>query len=572
MKRLVGVIFTAVLLLLSLGGQTVALAKGSHSRRAAPTAGLVRVRPGVVVNTGMRQGAIVPAGPRIGVTASNRTATPIPLQLPWPTGQSHDINGGNSYNCNDHVGLDYYAIDFALPSGSDVSAVAAGIVHEVDYPGGGGYGHFIWIDHGGGIVSLYGHLSKWLVPDGAHVAQGQLIALSGNTGNSTGPHLHFSLRSGATSWNNGSALEPEPMSGYTGFGAYGACTGVVSPEYTSEPPATQLSVTSVFPRNSNGVNQTLFKQAAGIQYAFEANNSGNDVTASVQIEVFWLDVNDGATQIFDTTFQNVDFPPGTTGYEVPTSIPKDAVPGPYTMAVTICYNDSSGNLTCVQGISQKGQPTVTGIDRLAGCKDPDMNLSTGWLQTICAGGAGSVPYWDQYAVYRTNSEDCGPASVAMTLNYYGQGPAWARTWAGGRTAGLTTVRNATGAPGDVPTNTAQLENAITTLGGSYQEIVPNPSLPDAAIETIGGAIRARQPVIAFIDASVLGRPYSGHWLVVLGFYTNSKGTSYAILYDPDYNPVGGAYPEGYIKVLLATFNKAIISGANLGGDSIVVTG
>ncbi|MDQ1392279.1 MAG: hypothetical protein QOF30_1256, partial [Acidimicrobiaceae bacterium] len=174
-------------------------------------------------------------------TVSASAATPA-LQLPWPTGQTHYIlagaNGGNSYNCGDHLApRDAYAIDFQLSTGNAVSAVAAGTAHTGNQ-GTGGYGMFVWIDHGGGVVSLYGHLSALSISDGQTVSQGQPIGSAGSTGNSTGPHLHFSLRSGATSWNNGSSLQPEPMSGYTGFGNYGTCNNHGnSPNYTSSAPA-----------------------------------------------------------------------------------------------------------------------------------------------------------------------------------------------------------------------------------------------------------------------------------------------------------------------------------------------
>ena len=62
----------------------------------------------------------------------------------------------------------------------------------------GSYGYVIYIQHPGGRETRYGHLSKILVSAGQQVSQGQKIALSGNTGNSTGPHLHFELRINGT--------------------------------------------------------------------------------------------------------------------------------------------------------------------------------------------------------------------------------------------------------------------------------------------------------------------------------------------------------------------------------------
>ena len=162
-----------------------------------------------------------------------------PLQLPWPTGQIHNINGGSTYNCKHHVGRDRFAIDFHLGAGDAVSAVAPGIAHAVN--DSSGYGNLVWVNHGNGVVSLYGHLSEFGVSDGQSVEQGELLGLAGSTGLSTGPHLHLALHDGATTWADGAALLAEPMSGYSDFGHYGVCQdGRVSPDYISKPPGDTL--------------------------------------------------------------------------------------------------------------------------------------------------------------------------------------------------------------------------------------------------------------------------------------------------------------------------------------------
>lgn len=82
-------------------------------------------------------------------------------------------------------------IDWATPVGTAVMASSAGTVAKAGW--GSGYGYVVYINHADGRQTRYGHLSKVLVSPGQKVAQGQKIALSGNTGVSTGPHVHFEI-------------------------------------------------------------------------------------------------------------------------------------------------------------------------------------------------------------------------------------------------------------------------------------------------------------------------------------------------------------------------------------------
>ncbi|WP_367321575.1 M23 family metallopeptidase [Streptomyces sp. HUAS ZL42] len=98
--------------------------------------------------------------------------------------------------------------DFAVPSGTDVMAAHGGTVVKAGGNGAGdgpAYGNAVVIKHGNGIYSQYAHLSRVDVKVGQVVKTGQHIARSGNTGNSSGPHLHFEIR---TSPNYGSAIDP----------------------------------------------------------------------------------------------------------------------------------------------------------------------------------------------------------------------------------------------------------------------------------------------------------------------------------------------------------------------------
>ena len=91
------------------------------------------------------------------------------------------------------------AIDWATPTGTAIWASSGGTVSVAGWQSG--YGYVVYINHPDGNQTRYGHLSKILVSTGQKVKQGQKIALSGNTGRSTGPHLHFELRVNGTPVN-----------------------------------------------------------------------------------------------------------------------------------------------------------------------------------------------------------------------------------------------------------------------------------------------------------------------------------------------------------------------------------
>jgi murein DD-endopeptidase MepM/ murein hydrolase activator NlpD len=93
-------------------------------------------------------------------------------------------------------------IDLALPIGSPVRAVGDGVVIEAGRESG--YGNIVKIRLEDGTVNYYAHNSRLVVSEGEKVQAGDVIARSGNTGHSTGPHLHFEVRI------NGSAINPIP--------------------------------------------------------------------------------------------------------------------------------------------------------------------------------------------------------------------------------------------------------------------------------------------------------------------------------------------------------------------------
>ncbi|HLH06159.1 MAG TPA: M23 family metallopeptidase [Terriglobales bacterium] len=115
--------------------------------------------------------------------------------MPYEVGRSFRVSKTTS-----HGGTQYYSVDFAMPTGTPVVASRSGQVVNLEMSfleGDNIFGHenLIWIQHTDETVARYYHLAhnSARVANGDTVSQGQVIALSDNTGNSTGPHLHFDV-------------------------------------------------------------------------------------------------------------------------------------------------------------------------------------------------------------------------------------------------------------------------------------------------------------------------------------------------------------------------------------------
>ena len=105
--------------------------------------------------------------------------------------RNHPIFGRQILHSGIDIGVDY---------GTPVHAADSGVVVEADWISG--YGYAVVIDHGNGLSTLYGHNESLAVSAGQSVSKGQVIAYAGSTGNSTGPHVHFEVRS------NGEPVDP----------------------------------------------------------------------------------------------------------------------------------------------------------------------------------------------------------------------------------------------------------------------------------------------------------------------------------------------------------------------------
>jgi murein DD-endopeptidase MepM/ murein hydrolase activator NlpD len=140
---------------------------------------------------------VVPAAP-----ATDSISAPLPTvpQVPGPpvaaaspapsaSGLIWPVHGpvAQEFGHNGHPGIDIDA-----PYGTPIHAAGNGVVIWAGWQGG--YGNFVLIDHGQGLVTGYGHQSRIAVTRGQTVTQGQVIGYEGSTGYSTGPHVHFEVR------------------------------------------------------------------------------------------------------------------------------------------------------------------------------------------------------------------------------------------------------------------------------------------------------------------------------------------------------------------------------------------
>jgi murein DD-endopeptidase MepM/ murein hydrolase activator NlpD len=128
-----------------------------------------------------------------------KTVTSVPLGLPHNGPVSSDY-GYRKNPFGGYVGEFHPGIDIKGTIGDEVHATADGIVMRNDWYGG--YGNAVMLDHGHGLTTLYGHLSRVNVVPGQPVKAGDIIGYLGTTGHSTGPHVHYEIR------KNGEDIDP----------------------------------------------------------------------------------------------------------------------------------------------------------------------------------------------------------------------------------------------------------------------------------------------------------------------------------------------------------------------------
>lgn len=158
---------------------------------------------------------------------------------PWPT----DLDENGVSTCTHRANArfnDTYALDFANANDPvAVVAAAAGTVASTRTEQAN-WGNRVLIDHGNGLYSLYGHLESIDVSEGQRVRQGQRLGSMGNTGNSSGRHVHFAFMRAPGPDGPFEAVLPEPLSGYTDFHTHGRRVYGVDVAYPNLPVGTLI--------------------------------------------------------------------------------------------------------------------------------------------------------------------------------------------------------------------------------------------------------------------------------------------------------------------------------------------
>jgi len=179
--------------------RTTATTASTRHRKVAR----LRGAPAVVAAVALVVVPVLAAGP---ATAKKKSAPPVTAyEMPFPCGETWTGTTRPSHSPS------RYSVDWnrADDLGDPVVAAAAGVVVTAVPNGTHGYGRYVVVDHGNGETSLYGHLSTVVVGVGQSVDQGALLGTVGQTGNATGPHLHFEERRSSKDlppWFHGAAF------------------------------------------------------------------------------------------------------------------------------------------------------------------------------------------------------------------------------------------------------------------------------------------------------------------------------------------------------------------------------
>lgn len=207
----VAVVTGGLLAALALGSTAAFAAGGAHEAAPAPAAASATSAADVLQKQATAQkdaAAQATAKAKADAEAKKNAAVKAAADRAkriagWMTPTEKFTIGAGFAKAGPHWAHKHSGQDFVVPSGTSVRAAHTGTVVTAGW--GGAYGNNIVIKHGSHLYTQYGHLSKIGVHVGEKVITGEEIGKSGSTGNSTGPHLHFEVR---TTPIYGSAVEP----------------------------------------------------------------------------------------------------------------------------------------------------------------------------------------------------------------------------------------------------------------------------------------------------------------------------------------------------------------------------
>jgi murein DD-endopeptidase MepM/ murein hydrolase activator NlpD len=158
------------------------------------------VKKSPAVTKGAQPGAPASMASSMSVTRDEVIEEPREVEYQMPVTGRLSSGFGSRYHPIDKKTKFHSGLDLAVPTGTRVNAAADGVVEFAGWKGG--YGNLVVLRHPDGRQTRYGHLDKILVSEGDKLSAGQQFAISGSTGKSTGPHLHFEVR------ENGQVVNP----------------------------------------------------------------------------------------------------------------------------------------------------------------------------------------------------------------------------------------------------------------------------------------------------------------------------------------------------------------------------
>lgn len=206
------------------------------------------------------------------------------FQMPFPCGQVW--SGQTRTNHNPVNSVDFNRTN---DEGDPVVAAAAGTVTVVRNLGDTSYGKYVVVDHGGGWTTLYAHLNAFSVSVGQSVAMGRQIGTVGNTGGSTGAHLHFEERLNGSAQRivfNGSQILYYGTSSYTSRNSCGTSGGATGQVNTN---GTPLNV-----RSGPGTSYSIVGSLAdGASVTIQCQTTGSSVTGTYGTSNIWNRIGTG---------------------------------------------------------------------------------------------------------------------------------------------------------------------------------------------------------------------------------------------------------------------------------------